>query len=731
MPFAARHPPIAADGPARPDGDSGFARVDARNNPLSLPAGTLVSSINLRLDKAQPTPRKGSARLAQNILINAAALELAFDLAPDVAVTSLTYAFGLVTAVAPAHGLVSAQLANLRGDGPVGWFGDFRVVVVDADTFTYTLPQDPGGAASNVIANGGPVLYDAAGEKIHALGIYRSAYIQEAREYLVAIGTSAAYLLNFDLGGIYLLPTVDSEDVTVDNDEITVDAAAPGVPTIYLTYPAGETVDDDDELSLVQAVDGLYLFRGRDPAGEWKWRKLADGAATYAAGVVTIAQAGHGFAEPQRVKVLGADQAAVNVEVEIEVVDADHWRYPIATDPGEPITGTIRVRRVKAPLVWSGEGGAFQRVPGGSNPAGPTYERLPASGIACYSESQMVAVDGRDGVQLMDVGDPNTADAFQKSFQANLGGNDAVVAVVPYYNKQLFIPCRRSLLRATIVLDATGTKIDYTQSELTLLSPTYGCKAKDSVQVWGQTILFLSSYGLHALSNLDSQDLALRALMEPLSMPVAPWFQEINWAFAHRAKSAVHDNRYFLAVPTGRSEWPNEIFVWCALTKGWESRDRYPFAINFLQTAQFAGVERLFAATREGGVFLLHEQNFSDQKPGGAEDVIGDAETRQFQWGDQGPKTVRRMLADIVLPRGGTFTATVNSFNPDRSQRVAAVASLTAGEEDMSVKRTVKMRAHYASVRFQLVGAGSRVRQLSLEAILPTLPPDSSALSSK
>lgn len=727
MSFSVQRRPVV-DGPAVFAGDAGFSMVNALSNPLSLPAGVLTKAVNLRLDKGMPTPRKGSARLAQNILVNAEQLTLSFDLAPDVAVTSLSYSFGVVTAYAPGHGLSTAQLANLRGDGPAGWYGDFRVTVVDANTFTYTIPSDPGGAASNVILNAGPVLYDSSGEKIHALGLYESEYIQEAREYLVAVGTNAAYLMNFDLGGVYLIPDVSSEDITADSDEITVDAAAPGVPTIYLTYPAGETVDDDDVLSVVQAVDGLYLFRGRSPAGEWQWRTLDAGTMTYAGGVVTVHFAGHGFANDQRIKLEGADQAAYNVEVEITVVDADHFTYPVSFDPGTtPATGTIRMRRVKAPLVWSGVGTAFTRAPGGSNPAGATYERLPATGIACYANSQMVAVTGRDGVQLMDVGDPNTADAFQKSFRANLGGNDEVVAVVPYAGPQMLIAGKRSLYSATIVLDSTGTKIDYAASELKLLSPAFGCAAKGSVQVVGQTIFFLSRYGVHTLSNLASQDLALRALSEPLSRPVDPWFADVNWAYAYRAVSAWHDNRYFLAIPTGKNEWPNEVFVWCALTQGWESRDQYPFAINFLQTGQFAGQERLFAGTRDGGIFLLHEREFSDQTPGGATDVTGEGETRLYDYADPSPKTFRRLLANVVLPQGGTFTATVRAFNPDRDQVCAKVASLTAGENDWSVKRMVRMRGHYAAVNFQLMGAGSRVRSLALEAVLASVPPVSSA----
>jgi hypothetical protein len=780
--------------PIATDSDSAFLGVNARDNPLVLQPGILADAMNVRLDRAQPTPRKGSARLARSVLVGSSELDIPFDLVPDKVVTSLSYADGVVTATCVGHGYTELQFVNLRGDGPDGWYGDFRIHVVDADHFSYALPSLPdmaatnvtadgmpvdslvyaGGTvtatayghgfatgrqplikgngasqwfgayvitvidadhftyaigtapsadATNVLANGGPAINDAGAEAIHACGVYESAFVQEAREYLVLAGTGGAYLLNFAPGGNYLAATADDDDTTVDSDELTVDSEPTGVPTIYLAYPAGETIEDDDVVTVLQAVDSLYIFRGRDAVGAWKWQEPAD--VTFAGGVVTVHLPGHGLVNG-RVRVAGADQSDYNVEVDITVTDVDHFTYPIATVPATtPATGTIRVRPVKPPMRWDGTGTAFVKTPGGSHAAGPTYAHLPSSGIACWFNSQMAVVRERDEMPISDVLDPDTFDPVGKSFRANAGGNDAIVAAVPYTGGQLFLPCKRSLYAATIVLSNDGLSIDYAASNLRLLSPSFGCRAKDSVIVAGESIFWLSPYGVHMLSNLQSQDLALRALATPLSKPVDPWFEQVNWAYAYRAKAAWHNNRYWLAVPTGTNQWPDTIFVWSSLTGGWESRDTYPFAINFLIPAQFNGEERLFACTRDGGVFLLEERDFDDQTPTSAAPIVGVVRTRQYQWDDMGPKRIRRVLANAIVGANGTLAMTVSTYNPDASLVLATVENASAATNDYSVKSGIGLRGHYADVVVSMTGSSTRLRQLALEAVMPLQPPDS------
>ena len=49
------------------DGDSGFIGFASRLNPLTLPAGMLQDSVNMRLDRGVAQTRKGAKRLADDI----------------------------------------------------------------------------------------------------------------------------------------------------------------------------------------------------------------------------------------------------------------------------------------------------------------------------------------------------------------------------------------------------------------------------------------------------------------------------------------------------------------------------------------------------------------------------------------------------------------------------------------------------------------------------------------
>lgn len=81
------------------DGDSGFVGFASRLNPLTLPAGMLQDSVNMRLDRGVAQTRRGSKRLTDNVGTTSAPLTLDFvlnDSSPPVVRDS--YAGGLYAA---------------------------------------------------------------------------------------------------------------------------------------------------------------------------------------------------------------------------------------------------------------------------------------------------------------------------------------------------------------------------------------------------------------------------------------------------------------------------------------------------------------------------------------------------------------------------------------------------------------------------------------------------------
>jgi hypothetical protein len=71
------------ESPVQRDGDMGFAGYASRINPVTLPAGMLQLSENMRLDRGVAVTRKGAKRMADNISIASSPLTVPFVLSPN------------------------------------------------------------------------------------------------------------------------------------------------------------------------------------------------------------------------------------------------------------------------------------------------------------------------------------------------------------------------------------------------------------------------------------------------------------------------------------------------------------------------------------------------------------------------------------------------------------------------------------------------------------------------
>jgi hypothetical protein len=96
------------------DGDQGFVGFSSRLNPVTLPAGILQDSLNMRLDRGVAQTRKGAKRLADGISAGDEPLTLSFTLATDKAAT-ITRSSTVATVTATAHGYSNTNVVNIRG----------------------------------------------------------------------------------------------------------------------------------------------------------------------------------------------------------------------------------------------------------------------------------------------------------------------------------------------------------------------------------------------------------------------------------------------------------------------------------------------------------------------------------------------------------------------------------------------------------------------------------------
>ena len=672
----------------------------SRLNPLQLKEGMVQLAENMRLDRGVAQTRKGAKRLADAIAAGETELVLDFTLGADISVTSITRSGSTATVTtATPHGETVGQIINLRGAVQAEYNGDFAVgTVPSSTTFTITVSGTPATPATGTITlNGGPVVRSTYSGGVFAAGIYSSPRLDDSNEYIVLAGPDAAYLWR---------------------------DGASLVTKSYPTSPVTEQILAGDDVSLIQAFDRLYLLRWRDEV-EYRLSSITQATATATATTPTP----HGYTVGQVVRIFGSDQAGYNADFLIASVPTPTtFTFAVPSGTVTPSTGVAFARRVCPPLVWDGGTGNFVRVGLGSHPAGPTFSKMPSAAIATYTNNQLLIARNRDEVLVSDVLDAETYDPLLKSFRANAGSNDQIVALHPYAEGQVLVFCRKSIYLATVVMAADGISIDPANSSLQLLTNEVGCCARRSIATAGIYVYFLSDSGVYRLDN--QFDLKLRGNTKPLSDPIADLLSEINVPAVGLSNGVFFNNRYFLAVPTklangDPSSNPNTLFIYNMLNEAWESRDIYAFNLDQLVVSDYGTERRLYASSRNGKLFLLdqYDSGLDDQPTGtGTYIVEGQLLTRRYGFGSLTRKRLTRTVASVVLPAGASAAMDAVITDPDDDFQILALTNNGNSLEDYTVKGPIRRNANMLDLRWRTTGGRPILRAITAEATVDSLP---------
>lgn len=676
------------------EGDAGFLGMASRLNPLQLQPGMVQYCENMRLDRGVAQTRKGAKRLAESIGNIGEALTVPFQLAPDKTISSITRGgAGNLTATATltAHGYSTGDYVNIRGAAQAQYNGNFYITVTGTNTFTYTLPSDPGASASGtLVANRGPVIQSTYTGGIIGAGIYSSPRLDNSNEYIVLAGPNACYLWR------------------------------DGASLQTISYPNTDTIVAGDDIEIIQAFDKLYLLRTRDEP------LIRIQTLTQASGTATATTLGtHPYQTGEVVRISGAGEAGYLADFQVTRISATQFSFAVPSSTAAPATGQIIAQRVQPALVWDGVlSNAFTRVAQGSHPLGVTLSRLPSTSTATYINNQLVIARNRDEVLISDVFDAETFDPVQKSFRANAGSNDYIVALHPYAEGQVLVFCRKSIWLASIAIASDGISIDAAASSLQLLTDEIGCSARRSIATAGVFVFFLSDNGVYRLDN--QFDLKLRGSTQTLSDPIADLIAGINAPAAHLSNGIYFGNRYYLAVPLGTSTQPNSLFAFNMLNQQWETRDTYGFPIDRLLVSDYGTQRRLFAATATGKLFLLDEQESGadDTQSGlGTTPVTGLLLTRRYGFDSLNAKRLLRSKASIVLDAGAACTLHAVTTDYDADFQIASLTNTTATTEDYTLKAPLRCRATALDLRFRTQSGRPILRTLTAEATRSGMSP--------
>ena len=679
------------------EGDAAFLGMASRLNPLQLQPGMCQFVQNMRLDRGVAQTRKGAKRLAESIGNIGEALTLPFQLAPDKSISSITRGgAGNLTATATltAHGYATDDYVNIRGAAQSQYNGNFYITVGGAsaaNTFTYTMTADPGISASGtLIANRGPVIQNTYTGGIIGAGIYSSPRLDNSNEYIVLAGPNACYLWR--------------------------DGAA--LQTI--SYPTTDTIVAGDDIEIIQAFDKLYLLRTRDePLIRIQSLTQTSGTAT----AITIGT--HPYQVGEVVRISGAVNAGYLADFEVTSRSSTQFSFTVPSATDASASGQIIAQRVQPALVWDGVlANGFARVAQGSHPLGVTYSRLPSTSTATFLNNQLVIARNRDEVLISDVFDAETYDPVSKSFRANAGSNDYIVALHPYAEGQVLVFCRKSIWLATAAIGADGVSIDPANSSLQLLTDEIGCSARRSIATAGVFVFFLSDNGVYRLDN--QFDLKLRGSTQTLSDPIADLIGGINAPAAHLSNGIYFANRYYLALPLGTSTQPNSLFAFNMLNQQWETRDTYGFPIDRLLVSDYGTQRRLFAATATGKLFLLDEQESGadDTQSGlGTTGVFGLLLTRRYGFDSLNTKRLLRSKASVVLDAGAACTLDAVTTDYDADFEIAALSNTTGTTEDYTIKAPLRCKAAAIDLRFRTSAGRPILRTIVAEATRSGMSP--------
>ena len=653
------------------DGDMGFVGYASRMNPVTLPAGMLQLSENMRLDRGVAQTRRGAKRMASGVAPSSTPITVPFILSP-----------------APNEPVVRAIYEG----------GIFASYVVRS-------PDSVNSFEAIVLAG-------------------------RDRAYIQVFDNGEDFSETWGAGP---LVTDTGEEIVTDGDESIVSVSLPDELT-YPSSP-DEVIEPTDKVSFVQAFNRLYLLREAsiNRVG-WETRTVTTGGITVSGTAATVNLAAHGYPVGARVRIEGSSVAAFDgVEYDIATAATDSFTITVPAGTATDSTTTGRtVRRVKAPLYWDLQPDTdFVRSPAGV-PTGfsASYKTLRSTAWATYSNGRLIVPDGRDSVLLSDVLDPNVYDPFFSSFRANQGSNDYLVGVQPWVEGSFLVFLRKSIWLAKVgqfsSTDGSAFSVDTPISQLELLTDEVGCSARKSIAVAGQYVFFLSDSGVY---RLDARlDLKLRGDTKPLSDPIADQLQNIDPNLAANAVGLWHDNRYYLAVPYGdQPSNNNALFVWSALNEAWETRDEYPFGADDLIVGTYQRERRIFATSQAGIIMMLNELDAGDDAPdpsvtGYVGTISGKITTRRLNFKEMSSKRFLRSVADTIIPNGGGVTTSVSVYDPDKSETIGSITNSSGESEDYHLKSPIRFKAHSVELTFTTTGMRPQIRSAAIEASPKSLP---------
>lgn len=327
------------------------------------------------------------------------------------------------------------------------------------------------------------------------------------------------------------------------------------------TFPTGRGIAADGTCDVVQALDKIYIFRGKYDSTTFTATESNPQILNGDTGTITITTSDvHGYSTGDEVTVrynVGNDAKYAVVDNYIITVTSPtvftfQWKNTTGvTFPAYTSNSGWTTQRGKPPLIWTEGSPSLTVAPQRNLTSGSTVlgitTSFPCADFGVYFQNRMVMLIDRYIVAVSDILSEQT-DLTLNSFTINDGGNDTIVGILPWVNNQFLVFMTKSIFVCYIdPLYDPSVPGSVNESETTVVTTEIGCLSRRSIVSAGQFVFFLSSNGVQMLT--PQLDLKLLGNTLPLSESISDFFDNMNYSQASRAVSAYYNNRFYLAVP--------------------------------------------------------------------------------------------------------------------------------------------------------------------------------------
>lgn len=240
-------------------------------------------------------------------------------------------------------------------------------------------------------------------------------------------------------------------------------------------------------------------------------------------------------------------------------------------------------------------------------------EEIPNASTGLFFSNRLLIPHSKDLVAASDFLNYTRYQPVLSNFRINQGSEDDLVSLVRVNSSTIACFKTDSIY---VVSNIYGDMSDITLDEIT---QEYGAVGQRSIVQVGDDVVFLSSKrGVTSLGIASSGQIS--AVDVPLSEPIQPLIDRINWNYAKNAVAAYHNNRLYMAVPLDGSTHNNAILVYDYFTKAWAGHDSgEAIKVKRFIEATYQGKRRLFFLSTDGFINLydddLAQCGFVDERP--------------------------------------------------------------------------------------------------------------------